>query len=298
MIRDWFARARDSTSDGSAPEIREVKVDDIASSPYQPRRAFGEEQLRELADSISQVGVIEPVLVRRSPKGEGQYQLVVGERRVRACRLAGLERVPAVVRDVDDEQVALLGLTENLQREDLHFIEEAEAFRRIIDEFGLTQGEVARRLGMKQSTISNKLRLLTLDQDLRRTLRVSGLGERHARALLRLPEAAAQREVLAWAVEGEVSVRQMDAMVERVLTGEDERSPRRQRVTRFARDLRIYLNSLNDTVEMMRESGLKVDVERADREESYEVVIRIAKDGMRSDVADSGDEARGDDTGA
>ncbi len=282
MIRDWFARARSPAGEDSGAKIREIAACDIDSSPYQPRRAFDDEQLRELAESIKQLGVIEPVLVRRSPEDDERYQLVVGERRVRASRLAGLDTVPAVVRDVDDEQMALLGLTENLQREDLHFIEEAEAFRRIVDKFCLTQQELAERLGMKQSTISNKMRLLSLDHDIRKTVRSAGLGERHARALLRLPDSALQHKVLSRAVDMGASAREMDELVSRALRGEEPARRERQRVTRFVRDLRIYLNSLHETVQTMRESGLSVDMQREDDDDVCQVVIRISKEGMKS----------------
>ncbi|MFP4200578.1 MAG: ParB/RepB/Spo0J family partition protein, partial [Clostridia bacterium] len=198
MISDWLRRVRPESTVDISPaegEMSEIPVDVISPNPYQPRQTFDEGSLRELADSIVRVGVLEPVLVRPHPQRQSRYQLLVGERRLRAAKIAGLESIPAVVRSVDEGDMALLGLIENLQREDLHPLEEAAAMRRMLEEFAVTQEELARGLGLSQSTISNKLRLLRLPEAVRRTVVQNGLSERHARCLLQLTSEDAQMRV-------------------------------------------------------------------------------------------------------
>ena len=284
MIRNWWQRTVGSSGEGGTPDLKitYVPADQIEPSPFQPRMHFNEDDLRELAESIEQVGLVEPIVVREGdPEGDGaRYQLVVGERRLRACRMLGFVTVPAIVRVVNEREMALLALTENLQREDLHFMEEALAFRRILEEFDLTQGELAEQLGLKQSTVSNKLRLLSLDDQIRDAVREGGVGERHARALLRLPDPASQRLILKRIVDEDLPVRQTDDLVERVLQGEGASKDKGQKVQGIIRDLRIFLNGINQTVEAMRKSGLKVQMRQEDQPDHYEVVIRIAKDGI------------------
>ena len=162
-----------------------LKPDDIIPCAHQPRKNFDGYELKTLADSISVSGIIQPLTVR---KGEnGKYILISGERRLRAAKIAGLRRIPCVLHRTDETTSALYALTENMQRADLNFFEEAEAIQRLITDFGLTQSEVAVRLGMETSTISNKLRILKLSPEIQNRLSAANLTERHARALLRLP---------------------------------------------------------------------------------------------------------------
>lgn len=278
MIRNWWHRAFSGDVRGEAAvgvEIRDIPVDQISASPFQPRRDFNEEQLRELAASIERVGLIEPVVVREVPGADEGYQLVVGERRLRACRMLGHRSVMAVVRAADDRDMALLALTENLQRQDLHFIEEALGFRRVLDEFDLTQEQLAQQLGLKQSTISNKIRLLSLHEEILDGIHGAGVSERHARALLRLPDSSIQASVLDQVVAEGLSVRETEKLVDRTLRGQ---KPRREaRMHGLIRDVRIFLNGLDQTVAAMNDSGLKVDLTRTDRGDHYEVVIRVSK---------------------
>ena len=171
-----------------------LEIAGIAPSPYQPRRRFGPKALRELADSIRQSGLLQPVTVREAGSG---YELIAGERRLMACRLLGMEKIPAIVESFDDQQSAVFGLVENLQRKDLNYFEEAQGIQRLMGLCGLTQQQVADRLGKAQSTVANKLRLLTFSEELRRKMLDAGLTERHARALLRLPEEKKVAEAVA-----------------------------------------------------------------------------------------------------
>ncbi|MFO8060916.1 MAG: ParB/RepB/Spo0J family partition protein [Bacillota bacterium] len=295
MIRNWWQRKVGSSDEGGNAElsVTHIAVDEIEPSPFQPRIHFNEVNLQELAESIEQVGLVEPIVVREVNKEGASYQLVVGERRLRACRMLGHETISAIVRSVSEREMALLALTENLQREDLHFIEEAMAFRRILDQFDLTQGELAEQLGLKQSTVSNKLRLLSLDDEIREAVREGGVGERHARALLRLPDQASQRVMLQRIIDEDLPVRQADELVEQLLGGEQTSGEKRQTVRGIIRDLRIFVNGLNQTVEAMRKSGLNVQMQQEDRGDHYEVLIRIAKEGMGAAEGRGGATVRG-----
>ncbi len=200
-------------------------MDAIAANPLQPRKRFAAAELEALAASIREQGVISPLILRRGRDG---YELVAGERRLRAARLAGLRSVPAVVRDVADAQALELALVENLQREDLNAVEEAEAYRRLIEDFGLSQEAVARRVGRDRSTISNALRLLRLPTKVLDDLAAGTLSEGHARALLALGRAADQLRVRDLIVKGGLSVRGAEALVRRQ-KGREAGAPARRR---------------------------------------------------------------------
>jgi ParB family chromosome partitioning protein len=190
----------------------EIPLARIAPNPYQPRTAVDEEALAELAASIVEHGVLQPILVTETIDG---YRLVAGERRVRASRLAGLERIPAVVRELADHDQLELALVENIQREDLDPLEEARAYRQLIDDFGFTQEKLAKRMGKARPTIANSLRLLDLDNEVQAALAAGLVSEGHARALAGLPTDR-QARVLAVVIERELSVRQTEELVRRL----------------------------------------------------------------------------------
>ncbi len=280
MISDWLRRARGGGREGlqSQGEVWEIPVDAISPNPFQPRVNFEEEPLKELAESIREVGVIEPVLVRPVSQSDSQYELVVGERRLRASQIVGLAVIPALIRHVSDQQMAMLGLVENMQREDLHPLEEASAYQRLINDFGLTQGDLAQSLSVSQSGISNKLRLLRLDQSLQEKILAAKLSERHARSLLRLRELESQHRVLDRVIEEQLSVRETDDLVTMVLddTPEQPRKGReRGQMRGVIRDFRIFLNGLRQAAESMRESGYEVELEETTAGEGYRVTIDV-----------------------
>ncbi|MEE1195061.1 MAG: ParB/RepB/Spo0J family partition protein, partial [Phascolarctobacterium sp.] len=177
-------------------EVKVVKVpiEQIFPNPYQPRKTFDDEALQDLASSIAEYGVLQPLLV--APAEDGRYLLIAGERRLRASRLAKLNEVPVIISEYSSQQIAEIALIENLQREDLHFLEEAEGYEQLMEQFHLTQEAMAARVGKKQSTIANKLRLLRLSSDVRKLLVEHELSERHARALLKIEDEAQRMEVL------------------------------------------------------------------------------------------------------
>ena len=261
-----------------ARQISYVPVEEIVPGPLQPRQFFPREGLEELRDSIAQHGVLQPLTVRA--KGE-RFELIAGERRLRAARLAGLDEVPCIVMDVDMEESGVIALIENIQRRDLDFLEEAEGIRQLIRLFGLSQEQVARRLGKSQSAVANKLRLLRLPRDVLERLRAEGLSERHARALLRLPEADVQRRALDFMVDQRMNVAAAEAYVDRLCAPAppqtDETAPPRRKSVFLMKDLRLFLNTMDRSVELMRSGGLEASVEREEDDDALTVTVRIPK---------------------
>ena len=203
-------------------QVLELPVDALAPNPNQPRKHFSQEELNELADSISQLGVMQPLTVRRRDRG---WELIAGERRWRAAQLAGLSTVPCLEVSATDEASSLMALVENLQRKDLDFWEEALALRRLVDNYQLSQEEVARQVGKSQSAVANKLRLLKLPTDVLDSLRTAGLSERHARALLRLEGPELQRQAAAHVIRHQLTVARTEEYVERLTRPAKSRRP-------------------------------------------------------------------------
>lgn len=253
--------------------VQYIPLGRIRPNPQQPRRSFDEEGLAELAASIRSCGILQPLTVRRA--GEG-YELVAGERRLRAARIAGLREVPCLVAQVGEEDSALLALMENLQRRDLDCWEEAQAIARLISRYGLSQEEAARRLGRAQPTVANKLRLLRLPEDVRGLLRENGLTERHARALLRLQDPEVQRRAAGDMVRRGMNVAQAEAYVEKLLQSAQV-TPPRGRSTYIIKDVRLFLNSVDRGLHLMRQAGVDAGWNRQDTDREILLTIRIPK---------------------
>ena len=253
--------------------VQYIPLGRIRPNPQQPRRSFDEEGLAELAASIRSCGILQPLTVRRA--GEG-YELVAGERRLRAARIAGLREVPCLVAQVGEEDSALLALMENLQRRDLDCWEEAQAIARLISRYGLSQEEAARRLGRAQPTVANKLRLLRLPEDVRALLRENGLTERHARALLRLQDPEVQRRAAGDMVRRGMNVAQAEAYVEKLLQSAQV-TPPRGRSTYIIKDVRLFLNSVDRGLHLMRQAGVDAGWNRQDTDREILLAIRIPK---------------------
>lgn len=261
-----FAKAREDV-------LLSLPIDSIEVSPWQPRVFFEEDALRSLADSIRRSGVIQPLTVE---KRDGRYFLIAGERRLRAARMAGLRRVPCLLKEETEENVALLALTENLQREDLHYLEEAAAIARYIRSFSLTQEEAAARLGLSQSAVANKLRLLRLSREVQRRLVDYALSERHARALLRLTDEETRLAAVDHIGSHGLTVAESEHYIETLLFHAQQTPPRR-RPTFLIHDLRFFLNSVERGLRTMQEAGVKADMERQDDEHEILLTIRIEK---------------------
>lgn len=253
-------------------EVKVVKIDieQIFPNPYQPRKNFDEEALRDLAASIAQYGVLQPLLV--APAEDGRYMLIAGERRLRASRMAKLQEVPVIISEYTSQQIAEIALIENLQREDLHFLEEAEGYEQLMKQFKLTQEAMAARVGKKQSTIANKLRLLRLSDRVRKILVEGDLSERHARALLKLDDEEKQVQVLTAVIDNGYSVRQTENFVDKLL--ENKKQDRKKRLV-IVNDVRIYLNSIKQVVSAIKDVGIPVAMEQTVEGDDVIVSLRI-----------------------
>ena len=258
--------------------ILSLRVEDLAPNPVQPRRRFDEEELRELSESIRSYGILNPLTVRLRA---GRYELVAGERRLRAAKLAGLKEVPCLLVDVDMQDAGLLALVENLQRKDLDFLEEAEGLQRLIRMFGMSQEEAARRIGKSQSAVANKLRLLKLPPDLLDALRQNGLSERHGRALLRLPDGESQRAALAVILENHMTVAAADAYIDALLSPPEEAPPppekKERRRTFVLKDVRLFLNTVTRSIDLMKQGGIDAGMKREETEDALILTISIPK---------------------
>lgn len=252
--------------------VIEVPLEEIIPNPAQPRRTFPEKELLELSRSIKQNGLLQPLSVRRTKDG---YELIAGERRLRACRMAGLDSVSCIVNACSDKQSAVLAMTENLQRQDLQIFEEAEGIRRLIEEWGVTQEEAALRLGKSQSTLANKLRLLRLTQEERKKISEAGLTERHARALLRIEDSDLRGKALQSIIEHHFNVQQTDEYIEKLLSDKEEKPKSKRRV--IVKDIRIFMNTINHAVKTMQMSGIQAKTIRNETDEYIECVVRIPK---------------------
>ena len=253
--------------------VRYIPINAVRPNPQQPRRSFDETALRELADSISAYGILQPLTVR--DRG-GVYELVAGERRLRAARIAGLREVPCLIAEVEEEDAALLALIENLQRRDLDYMEEAAAIARLIRRYGLSQQQAAEKLGKSQPTIANKLRLLRLSAPVIDCLRQYGLTERHARTLLRLTDPEQQLAAARHIGKRGLNVAQTEQYIDR-LTAENRTEPPRRRPTYVIKDVRLFLNSVERGVRLMQSAGVGAEVGRRDTEEEILLTIHIPK---------------------
>lgn len=208
-------------------QIQKITITDIKANPYQPRKTFDETRLNELADSIKQHGILQPIVLRKNVQG---YYIVVGERRFRASQIAGLQKVPAIVKDLSDADMMELALIENLQRENLNVIEEAESYRRLMDDLGLTQQEVAKRLGKSRPYIANMLRLLNLPKEVSQFVKEGKLSGAHGRTLLGIKDNETMREVSKQAISENWSVRYLENIVNELQDGRQSKNEKKQPV--------------------------------------------------------------------
>ena len=254
-------------------QVLQLPAAEIRPNPRQPRRVFDEAGLRELAASIRAHGVLQPLTVRRTAEG---WELIAGERRLRASRLAGLETVPCIESTAGDEESALLALIENLQRQDLHYFEEAAAIGDYIHRTGVTQEEAARQLGRSPSALANKLRLLRLSPACQEQLVQSGLTERHARCLLRLEDESERLTALRYIADHQLNVAQTEQYIERRLAALQATPPAGRR-TFILKDVRLFLNSVDHGLRLIRSAGVNAACDRQETEEDILLTIRIPK---------------------
>ena len=253
-----------------------IPVDNIKPNPYQPRREFDVDALDELSNSIRQYGLMQPIVVRQLTMSD--YELIAGERRLRACKNNGMLNIPAIVMYANGTDSAVLALIENIQREDLNFIEEAEAFCTIITEHGMTQEELAERLGKNQSTIANKIRILKLSGDIRRIIAEHNLTERHARALLKLPSDSLRLKALKIITGRGLNVVKSEEVVENLLRQLNE-PPNESagKSIRIFKDIRIFSNTIKQAVDMMKQAGIQATSIKNETDDFIEYTVMIPK---------------------
>lgn len=254
--------------------VLHIPVGRIDPNPAQPRKTFDPIELRSLSHSIIENGVIQPITVR---KNGDRYILVAGERRLRASIMAGLREIPAIVSDIDEKESSLIALLENLQRSDLDFFEEARGIYNLLRTYGFSQEDAAAKLGKSQSAISNKLRLLKLNQTIADKICEHGLTERHARALLRLDSLELQESVLEHIIEKGLNVSQTEEYIEKLLLPENKQKSTLPKAHFILRDMRPLVNTVSRAVETLRTSGIRADVKRSEDETAFYMTISVFK---------------------
>lgn len=258
----------------AAEEVVKLPIAKISANKFQPRTVFDEEKIEELACTIEIHGVIQPIVVRASDQ-EGDYEIIAGERRFRAMSSLGWEEVPAIIRQLSDKETASIALIENLQREELTSIEEANAYQNLLEIQGITQEALAQRLGKGQSTVANKLRLLKLPEEIQTALLNRIITERHARVLLKIKDADKQKKMFDETVEQGLNVKQLEMRVEKLLSTEPKKAkPRRKAVSR---DIRIAMNTIKESLSMVTKSGINLSAEEEEHEEYYQITVKIPK---------------------
>lgn len=246
----------------------------VMPNPNQPRKIFDHDALKELSESIRQYGVIQPVTVRK--KRDGTYELVAGERRLKAAALAGLLKIPAIIIEMEDEDSAIVALMENIQRQNLSFLEEAAGYRNLLDKCGLTQEELAQKIGKTQSAIANKIRLLKLPSAVREIVRDNSLTERHARALLRLDSEEKQVYAAIRIADLNLSVKQSEELIDKIIRKGIE-EPAKEKVQRSISDVRVFFKTISKAISLMNEKGIEASAQKDETDNYYEYVIRIQK---------------------
>ena len=252
------------------PKYKFIDIHKIEANEHQPRTHFENEKIQELAVSIQQNGLLQPIVVRPY---HGNYQIVVGERRYRACLLAGIEEVPCLVQNYDEQQTATAAIVENIQRENLSAIEEALAYQQILDTQNITQEELAQKVGKKQSTIANKLRLLQLPMTVQEAVRRKDITERHARALLKLDTTAKQNNMLREIMDKGLNVEQTEEKIKKKI---EPKKPK-PKTKSISQNLKIAINTLDQAAMMVQQAGVETTVDISETDEEVVYVIKMKK---------------------
>jgi len=255
-------------------EIHELPVNSISPNRFQPRSIFVDEKINELAQTIETHGIIQPIVVRELQ--EGRYEIIAGERRFRAVSKLGWETIPAIINNLSDTETASVALIENLQREELSPIEEAIAYSKLIELHQLTQEGLANQLGIGQSTVANKIRLLKLPESVQTAVMNKQITERHARSLIPLKNAELQNQLVSEIIEKSLNVKQTEERVNKLLSKDNEKKPRSIRKA-FSKDMRIAVNTIRQSMTMVKDNGINLDSEETEFDDFYQITIRIPK---------------------
>lgn len=256
-------------------EVIQLPVHSITPNRYQPRAIFNEEKIKELAQTIHTHGMIQPIIVRKLE--EDTYELIAGERRWRAVKSLEWENVSVIIRNMDDTETASVALIENLQREELTVVEEANAYAQLLQLHSLTQEALAQRLGKSQSTIANKLRLLKLPEEVQQALLEKVITERHARALISLKDAELQVNMLYEIIEQGLNVKQTELRVKALKNPKKIKTKKRPTVKGVNKDIRIAMNTIRESLSMVSNTGIEIESNEQDLEDYYQITIKIPK---------------------
>ena len=252
-------------------ELQNIDIDLIVANKSQPRTYFDSESIEELAQSIQENGLIQPIIVR--PIDDGKYEIVAGERRMRACQKIMMTSVPCIVEEYDNERLAQVAIIENVQRENLTPIEEAQAYAHLIETYHFTQAQIAQQVGKKQSTIANKIRLLQLPQRVQDALKERQITERHARALLSLPDASMQVKTLKKVINKGLNVKQTEDLIQKDKKDKIKNAPKRG----ISQHIKLAINTVKQAVDMVSKTGIELNLDEQDLDEYYVMTIKIKK---------------------
>lgn len=266
---------KEDNSDRPQEDVVQLKVDEIVPNEFQPRTQFDDEKIKELAQTLQTHGMIQPIVVRK--KAENKYEVIAGERRLRAAKLLGWETISAIVRNLTDTETASVALIENIQREELSVIEEAQAYAQLIKMHSLTQEALAQRLGKSQSTIANRLRLLTLPDEIKQGLMERVITERHARALVKLKDEDLQLKFYQKIIDQQLNVRETDEMIKQFLEKGENEKKKRPKPKFISKDIRIATNTIRRSLKMIEQTGIKVESEEEDFDDYYQITIKVKK---------------------
>ena len=260
-------------------EVQRIATEKLLPNPYQPRKQFKSEDLLSLAESIKENGILQPLLARRINNSD-YYEIIAGERRLRAAILANLATVPCLIVDCDYEESAVYSIIENIQRSDLSFFEEAQAISQMRNHFGMTQEQIAKRLGKSQSALSNKLRLLKLPADVRYFIEKEGLTERHARALLKLESEKQMWTALNLIKDKGWNVQQTEEYINSVTNKAVK--PHKNNIVKIFKDVRIFVNTVNKAINTMKEAGIPAESNKTETDDYIEFFVRIPKNPQKN----------------
>ncbi|MBP2257061.1 ParB family chromosome partitioning protein [Virgibacillus campisalis] len=256
-------------------EVIQLPVKNIRANRYQPRSIFNEEKIKELAQTIHTHGMIQPIVVRKLE--EDFYEIIAGERRWRAAQLLEWENISAIIREMTDAETASVALIENLQREELTVVEEANAYASLLELHNLTQEALAQRLGKNQSTIANKLRLLKLPEEVQQALLDKKITERHARALIKLQDPEAQIKLLEDILEHDLNVKQTEEQIAKRNSPKESKKKKRPKLKGVNKDIRIAMNTIRQSLTMVSDTGIDVESDEKDLDDYYQITIKIPK---------------------
>lgn len=249
-----------------------LETEKIIPNAYQPRKLFDEEKIRELAESIRENGLLQPIIVVK--KQDNVYELIAGERRLSAFKVLGEKHIPAIIEMIDEQKSAVLALVENVQRVDLNFFEQAYAINKLVKEYGISQKEIAIKLGKQQSTVANKLRLLKLSLKVKQLIIENSLTERHARALLKMEEDEQRLACLSYVIKHKLNVEQTENYIQNLLMKEQPKSAKKILVVK---DVRVFMNTVNKAVQVMKFAGLSIDTDKTEDENYINYTVKIPK---------------------